>query len=436
MKNSILRAAIFLVRSAGLRIPLLCVAISFASRSSGNYLDSYVRPYYGIESTITNPCIHRPDDVERFKALEKRIKNDPLAAREEWFAEEFPEAFAQFNQFVANAFPRGTPPPMVLHKTYLPSYTKELSPNLWLRYQFECQAIELQAIPMTLSRYVGSSEIIEEEFYRRGEVLGIKPSREWGMGHLHEGIKHSYPLSRPEILRNRIVDELNNVYFWSLVGPNIESAINWEVNAEELHKFSAWLTTYDDWLKRYRIRKPGADHSIKKEMLAELMLNPEFFHLPEIDSLQLMTWIDRTDIRYLFRYLLNRAFFATHYKTGVAFALAHQDHHGNFATFEYRHIPAHQNALEAARWMALLEGRWRRVTRRRDLIPLLGPRPAWGNKLKLFRDYIEDSGMHPLDFAQFMTTHLGRFITESDSRNPRWSTQVTELCIESLLRHN
>ena len=416
-------------------------------------------PLYGTESTLTHPILKRmcgDPCYARWNAIMTSVLSEGPTALD-LYPETFPVEFEIFRHFVRHAFAGGRIPPRRVHKGRLLAHRRTLSDGSWLQYQFEYQAIEAQIQPATLAEYLRRAPELDETFFRPGAELGLIPDREWGMGHVNEDLKRGYPGDRPEVLRNRLVHELRNAYFWTLVGPDIEAGVHWEMYPRRTRRFGRWLRKHDAWLIRLT-RSPdlGQRRRLMKSMIRSVAFDRVF---DEIDAESKRTLVktlmaaisvhegmDGSDdlkgklsdivFRVAVDRMLQAAFASITARLHAGTISLNQAIEGDQESLrlEFRRIPAHADADEAARWIRLLQGHWQRALEQTDLEPLIEPRAPITDdeKIQLFRGYVRRAGMNPLDFAHFLPPELARRVP-TDDPEPRWTEMRRRILCESAL---
>ena len=400
-------------------------------------------PTYGIESTITRPAVYdlTPEDLELFRKTRQEVLDGAPLSR---MAEISPRSYKVFEQFIDRAFPDGKRPAIHAHKGFLPSYEKTFANGFWLRFQHEFGALEMQARASTIRQFRAQSKRIDEEFFLRGRRLHLTPRRAWGMGHIHEGLVRGYPDARPEIWRNRIVEQLNRSYFWSLVGPKIDADMHWEnAGDERIRAFETFLASFDDWIFRFANATSSHDRIELKKSIRQFAETEEFSsnifpetlkHIQLLWSLALtddvaarvseaarFSGTDDGDLQFklqrvwfgrLLKLLFQQAFTnLSDNRTGWAFMMRLQASDLDYnPTLEFRRIPAHANAAEAILWMRLLQGHWRKAFNEKTLIELKRPNRPKGReeKLEVFEDFIRSARMNPASFVKFLTPSLAQ----------------------------
>lgn len=414
-----------------------------------------IEPVYGVESTITNPALSALCDdrsVRTFKRLMKLAPKAHGAGLMRRCARSFPDQVAVFEKFASAFFVGSSVPPVLIHRD-MPAYVRKFGDASWLRIQFEAQAIELQATPGTISFFLKEMAAeIDARFFATGRRLRLRPHREWGMGHLHEEQAPAGQVPNARALRNRVVGEFSDEYFWDLVGPNIEADIHWETHAEKMELFKRWLPRFDRWLNA-PVGTIEDRERICSEMIDDLLLHPLFKSLPprlrnDLGG-GLLTYqngfaaigeLARLAEDHLREVILGRMFkYAvmgiTKGRARAAFQLRNPES-TDALTLEFRRVPAHRDADEAARWMNLLRGRRRRADAA-ELIPLVTPAPPRTDRdrLETFARYCASANVHPRDYARFLPSHLAWRARLISSNAPRWVQVRRRLLCEDVIRH-
>ena len=437
----------------------ILVAITLLSYEASTHArtSEFEEPFYGIESTITNGtlselCCDRSG--ETFKRLANSAHDLNGAELRRRYETAFPRQMDVFDRFARAFFAGERLPPVEAHSD-MPAYTRALGQRGWLRIQFEAQAIELHAPRATISTYLRDlAPEIDARFFEVGQQsgFGLRPHRDWGMGHLHEEQAPAGQSPDALALRNRVVGEFNDEYFWDFMGPNIEADIHWDAYPKNMAIFKEWLTRFDRWLET-SIETDEGRKRLAFEMLDDLLLHPLFKHLPRrfVNDLGPGLFVLRDGFlslgnharvaeRALMRIILGQMFrYAvsgiTSGRHGSAVQLKIPESTDSL-TLEFRRIPAHRDADEAARWMNLLRGRRRRADAA-TLIPLVTPRPPRTDreKLDVFERYCASANAHPRDYARFLPARLAWRAPLMKSDAPRWSEVRQRLLCEDAIAH-
>ena len=361
---------------------------------------------------------------------------------------------AVYDRFIAAFFAGVTRPTRIAHKNRLPAHRRIFDDGFWMQAQFEPQVIELQAQERTLPEFLSVIPRIDQHFFAVGRSQGLRPDRNWGMGHVSEDLHTGYPADSPERLRNRLVRELNDVYFWPLVGANVEADVHWDRFAPEVAEFGAWLKRFDRWLRLRREATPEARRNLEQDITESLLHDPVFKAVPmkargDLYALsrvpgKLAETMSGDLYPLLSGFALKRLFTTAFSRTGqngsgVAFCLktARVNAGEEDDVIEFRRVPSHRDADEAAMWINLIEGRWRLARDTEGLVPLVRPKaPASdAERLEVFERYVLGAGANPLDFARFLPVRLAWRVRLKRYPTPRWAEVRRGIeCENALLR--
>lgn len=372
----------------------------------------FKRPKFGIEATFTNPTLQlmqTEDQYEVFQDITAKGDEAEVKTRVDELANEFPEQISLYVQLLIalnEELYLNIPSGLILNKGNPSGMFVFSEPfNNFLSFQFEWQAIEMQATAGTIPTYEQRRPLFDKT-YAFLAAQNLSPNPNFGMGHIHMGFDEEL-LDHPEIIRNFIVSMMNDDRFWGLVGLDIEAKI---MSRTTRKKWATYIEIFDQWLER--ARTAATREEIKKiceEMIQDLMPNqtkedPSGVRLYLAQITELGTMEDLTAglrrllsrfIRYKMHYLLHR-----HH----AFVYNHRTD-----TFEFRRIPAQNNVDEMILWMKLIEGYWQAAHEQKELIAFIkAPKKLERgyDEVNFFNKFILAAKQNPEDYRQFLSPEL------------------------------